>query len=113
MFEEMNSFRDVFISGSCEIVLKINNQVIERKTVTLDPDQSTTVSFTYTPQDEGSYSIDVNGLTGSLAASKEAGLGIPTEMIIIIVAAVVAVVVLAILFSRRKKPPEAYPPPPK
>jgi len=94
-------------SGTYEVTLKVNNQVVETKRGTLDSGQSTTVSFTYTPLNEGTFNIDVNGLTGSLTAGKEE---IPW---LIIVGAVVAVAVLAIVVMLlRRKPKEAMPPPP-
>jgi len=101
-------------SGTYEVTLKVNNQVVDTETGTLGPDESTTVSFTYTPTSEGTYSIDVNGLTGSLTASKEEGAGAAPEIPwLIIVGAVVAVAVLAIVvLLLRRKPKEAMPPPP-
>ncbi|MEM2088989.1 MAG: CARDB domain-containing protein [Thermoproteota archaeon] len=109
-------------SGSYTVTLKVNNQAVDTRTGTLSPDQSETVSFTYTPTSEGTYSIDVNGLTGSLTVSKEAGPGPTPEipwLIIIIVVVAVAVVIIAVIFLRRKPappptyaPPTAPPPPP-
>lgn len=58
-------------SGSYEAKLKGNDQLVDTRKVTLGPGESTTVNFTFTPGSEGSYIIDVNGLTGSLRASKE------------------------------------------
>lgn len=106
-------------SGSYEIVLKVNGEVIERKSVTLDPDQLVDVSFSFSPSSEGTYSIDVNGLTGNLAASKppeEEGPGAAVSGIpwsVLIAVPIIVVVVLVVLFLRRKpKPKEEYPPPP-
>jgi len=94
-------------SGMYEVTLKVNNQVVETKRGSLGSGQSTTVSFTYTPPNEGTFNIDVNGLTGSLTASKEE---IPW---LIIIGAVVAVAVLAIvMILLKRKPKEAMPPPP-
>ncbi|MGB9718253.1 MAG: CARDB domain-containing protein [Thermoproteota archaeon] len=106
-------------SGNYEVTLRVNNQVVDTKTGTLGPDQSTTVSFTYTPTSEGTYSIDVNGLTGSLTVSKEEGAAAAPEVPwLVIIGAVVAVVVvvLVVLLLRRKPkgeiPPIPPPPPP-
>ncbi|MEM3659342.1 MAG: CARDB domain-containing protein [Thermoproteota archaeon] len=102
-------------SGTYEVTLKINNQVVDTKTGTLSPDQSTTVSFTFTPTSEGTFSIDVNGLTGSLTVSKEEGaVAAPAIPWVIVIGAVVAVVVvvLVILLLRRKPKGEIRPLPP-
>ncbi|MEM2930396.1 MAG: CARDB domain-containing protein [Thermoproteota archaeon] len=102
-------------SGTYEVTLKVNNQVVDTETGTLSPDQSTTVSFTYTPTSEGTYNIDVNGLTGSLTVSKEEGAGAAPEIPwLVIIGAVVAVVVvvLMVLLLRRKPKGEITPPPP-
>ncbi|MBO3753547.1 MAG: hypothetical protein FGF53_01505 [Candidatus Brockarchaeota archaeon] len=106
-------------SGTYEVTLKINNQVVDTKTGTLSPDQSTTVSFSFTPTSEGTFSIDVNGLTGSLTVSKEEGaVAAPAIPWVIVIGAVVAVVVvvLVVLLLRRKPkgeiPPLPPPPPP-
>ncbi len=101
-------------SGTYEVTLKINNQVVDTKTGTLGPDQSTTVSFTFTPTGEGTYSINVNGLTGSLTVSKEEGAVAAPEIpwLMIIGAVVVVVVVVLVLLLLRRKPKAEFPPPP-
>lgn len=97
-------------SGSYEVVLKVNNQVVETKTGTLSPGQSTTVSFTYVPTSEGTYAIDVNGLAGSLTASREAMQEIPWLIIAGVLVAVVIIAIVVLLL--RRKPKEILPPPP-
>jgi len=101
-------------SGTYEVTLKVNNQVVETKRGTLDSGQSTTVSFAYTPTSEGTYNIDVNGLTGSLTASKEEGGGAaPETPWLMIIGAIVAVaVVVLVLLLLRRKPGAEFPPPP-
>jgi uncharacterized membrane protein len=64
------------LSGSHTIMLKIDDEDEDEKTVTLDPDESTTVSFEVSATEEGSYSVDVNGLSGSFEV-KKAQTGIP------------------------------------
>lgn len=73
------------ISGSHTIILKIDNEFEDEKTVTLNPDESTTVSFEVPATEEGSYSVDVNGLTGSYEVRKaQTGIpGFPIESIIL------------------------------
>ncbi|MEM3649015.1 MAG: CARDB domain-containing protein [Thermoproteota archaeon] len=100
-------------SGTYEVKLKVNNQVVDTKSVTLNPDQSTTVSFSFTPTSEGTYSIDVNGLTGSLIVSKEEAPSFPW-LIIIAIVIVAVIVIIAVVFLRRKPAPKPslQPPPP-
>lgn len=100
-------------SGTYEVRLKVNNQVVDTKSVTLNPGQSTTVSFAFTPTDEGTYSIDVNGLTGSLIVSKEEAPSFPW-LIIIVIVIVAVIVIIAVVFLRRKPAPKPslQPPPP-
>jgi peroxiredoxin len=94
-------------SGTYEVTLKVNNQVVDIKTGVLGSGQSTTVSFTYTPTSEGIYSIDVNGLAGSLTVNKEE----PPWLIIIAVMALI-IIVLLVMLLRRKPKAEVPPPPP-
>ena len=87
-------------SGSHTITLKVDGEVEDEKTVTLDPDESTTVSFEVSATEEGSYSVDVNGLTGSFEVRKaQTGIpGFPLESII----AGLAIVLLAQWLYHRK-----------
>jgi len=57
------------LSGSFDVVLKVNNVVTETKSVTLDGNSSTDVSFSLTQATPGSYTINVNGLTGVLTVN--------------------------------------------
>jgi hypothetical protein len=98
-------------SGTYEVTLKVNNQAVETKRGTLDSGQSTTVSFAYTPTSEGTYNIDVNGLTGSLTASKESGAASETPWLVMI-GAIVAVVLIVLVLLLRRKPKAEFPPPP-
>jgi hypothetical protein len=72
-------------AGSHTITLMINGEVEGEKTVTLDPDDSTSVSFEVSPSEEGVYSVDVNGLAGSFEVKKaQTGIpGFPLESIVI------------------------------
>jgi len=83
-------------SGSHTITLKVDGEVEDEKTVTLDPDGSTSVSFEVSSTEEGSYSVDVNGLTGSF---KVTGVipGFPVESMI----AGLAVATLVLWFRQR------------
>ena len=88
-------------SGSHTITLKVDGEVEGEKTVTLDPDESTSVSFEVSATEEGSYSVDVNGLTGSYEV-KKAQTGIPGFPIESIVAGLAIVLLAQRLIHRRR-----------
>ena len=58
-------------AGSFEAVLKINGEVEETKEIILDVGASQEVTFTVTRDISGSYSIDVNGLSGFLTVKEK------------------------------------------
>jgi len=87
-------------SGSHTITLKIDGEFEGEKTVTLDPDESTTVSFEVSATEEGSYSVDVNGLTGSYEV-KKAQTGIPGFPIEAIIAGLTIVLLAQWLYQRK------------
>ncbi|MEM3648172.1 MAG: CARDB domain-containing protein, partial [Thermoproteota archaeon] len=92
--------------GSYVLTLKVNGLVVDTRTVKLNPGQSTSVSFSYTPEKEGRYSIEVNGLTGSLTVSEEESEGktpsLVPETILLAMGVVVITMALVGLFFRRK-----------
>ena len=57
-------------AGPYTVVLKLNDEAVDRKTITLSAGESQTLTFTVTKDAAGTYTIDVNGLTGSLVVSK-------------------------------------------
>ncbi len=81
------------LSGSHTIMLKIDDEDEDEKTVTLDPDESTTVSFEVSATEEGIHSVDVNGLSGSYDVEKaQTGIsGFPLESIVIGILLVMAI----------------------
>ena len=97
-------------SGTYNIALKVNGNAEDSKQVTLNPGESTTVTFKYTPSQEGTYTIDVNELTGNLVVNPPPAGGLPIGMIAaggIGAAAVIG----AILFLKMRKPKEKVPEP--
>ncbi len=52
-------------SGSYGVAMKINDAVDGEKTVTLDPDESETVSFEVTATEKGTFTVQVNDMGGS------------------------------------------------
>ena len=71
-------------AGSHTVTLKVDGEVEDEKTVTLDPDDTTTVSFEVSATEEGSHSVDVSGLTGSYEVRRaQTGIpGFPVESIL-------------------------------
>jgi hypothetical protein len=63
-------------SGFHTITLKIDGRVEDEETLALNPDEVTTVSFEVSADQEGTYAVDVNNLTGSFTVEK-AQTGIP------------------------------------
>jgi len=57
------------ISGTYDIVLKINNAVAETKTLTMDGHTSQEVSFTVSPDAAGTYTISIDALSGELTVA--------------------------------------------
>ena len=60
------------IAGSYKVTLKINGVVEATKEVTVGAGDSETVTFTTSRDVAGSYSVDVNGLTGSFTVKEKA-----------------------------------------
>ncbi len=56
-------------SGSYNVILKINDEVVATKEVTLDVNASEEVTFTIDKQEAGGYKVEVNGLVVSLSWS--------------------------------------------
>ncbi len=52
------------VSGSYEVVLKINGVKVDATTVTMGGGSSTTVKFNVARNTAGTYAVDINGLTG-------------------------------------------------
>jgi uncharacterized membrane protein len=87
-------------AGSHTVVLKINGVTEATKTVTLESEESTTVSFQVTRDQLGSYNIELDGLTDTFTV-REASL-IPLEYVGLAVVLAVACVGLVLLVRRRK-----------
>jgi len=89
------------ISGVYQVVLTINGAFEDEKTVTIGPDETTSVSLEVTAGEAGEYSVDVNGLSGSFNVEKaQTGIpGFPFESIVI--SMVLAVLVLRLIQRQR------------
>lgn len=92
--------------GSYTIELKIADEFVDNKTVTLEGGGSTTVSFTVI-KEAGSYDVDVGGQTGTLVVKAIPGEGAPPAEgipIVYVVAGVVAIVAaIGLVFMLRKR----------
>jgi hypothetical protein len=53
------------MSGSYTVTLKIDGGAEDQRSVTLGPDESTTISFDAPTSERGTYSVEIEGLTGS------------------------------------------------
>jgi dienelactone hydrolase len=84
------------MAGSYTVILKINEEVEDEKTVTVAPNESTTISFDAPTSEKGTYSVDIEGLTGSYEV--EGGIpGFPVASLIIGLA-----VAMLVLWARQR-----------
>jgi len=102
------------VPSLCSVELRIDGNLAGLQKQIIDPGQSRRIYFSFVPEKEGIYNINVNGLTGSLEAVKEAekpeASPINLALILIIIAIILALSILFLLpYRRRRLPP---PPPP-
>jgi len=68
-------------SGTHTVALKVDGEVEDEKTVTLNPDETKTVSFEVLASQLGTFSVEIDGLSGSYTVSepekKKPGIVIP------------------------------------
>ena len=84
--------------GTYDVVLKLNGQTVDTKTVTIAAGQSKQVSFTKSGLDYGQYDVEVAGLTGEFTASRT----IAWWLIILIIVAV-GLIIWGIIWGRRRR----------
>jgi hypothetical protein len=98
----------------CSIELRIDGNIAGAHKQIIDPGQSRRIYFSFIPEREGIYNINVNGLTGSLEAVKEAekpgAQSMNLALILIIIAIILTLPILFLLSYRRRRLP--LPPPP-
>jgi hypothetical protein len=92
---------DSIVPGTYNVVLKIGGTEIDSKNVNLEGGVSETVSFTVTREESGTYSIEIDGLSGNFRVSAPAGTNWPLIGGIIGGVIVIATAVAAFLRSRR------------
>lgn len=86
--------------GSYELALEINGVVGASKKITLDIGDIEEVAFTISKDVAGTYSVAVEGLTGSFKVEEKSALA--PSLIVGIIAAVVVVAVLVFFLVRRR-----------
>jgi hypothetical protein len=92
------------LSGSYEVTLKIDNVVVETKTVTLAGGATQTVTFTTTKDVAGTYTVNINGLSGTFTVKAvEVPAGIAWWVWVIVGVVVVIVVWLVYLLWWRRR----------
>lgn len=96
-------------AGSCTVTLKINGEEEATKEITLNVGASEEVTFTTAKDVAGSYSVDVNGLSGSFIVKEKSALPPPGvkppinwPVLSGIIAGVVIVGLLIFLMVRRR-----------
>jgi hypothetical protein len=93
-------------AGNYEVVLKINGQLEQTKTVGVGPQGTQPVKFTITKAQPGTYTIDVGGQTGNftvISTDRSAGTFSNSWLIVImIIAAVIVVTVVVLRFRLRR-----------
>ncbi|MFZ7136926.1 MAG: Ig-like domain-containing protein [archaeon] len=81
-------------TGSYTVEFKVDGLVEDTQTVTLDPDQSTNVQFTTSKTEEGTYTVDVDGLTGTFTVKAPSEVSPLPIVVVVIVVGVAAVLIL-------------------
>jgi hypothetical protein len=84
--------------GTYDVVLKLNGQTIDTKTVTVGAGQSRQVSFTESGLGYGQYEVDVAGLTGEFTASRTVA-----WWLIILIIAGMGLIIWGIVWRRRRR----------
>ena len=57
-------------SGTHTVTLKIDGEVEDEKTVTVNPDETETVSFEVSASELGTFSVEIDGLSGSYTVTE-------------------------------------------
>ena len=78
--------------------LKLNGQIVDTKTVTLDPGQSKQVKFTPSGLDDGQYDVEVAGLSDEFTTSRTI-----TWWLIIVIIAAIGLIIWGVVWGRRRR----------
>ena len=92
-------------SGTHTVTLKIEGEVEDEKTVTLNPEETKTVSFEVSASQLGTFSVEIDGLSGSYAVTekeKRPPEGIPGFIYVAIILGLVAGAFILWMLQRRR-----------
>ncbi|MDP2731384.1 MAG: CARDB domain-containing protein [Dehalococcoidales bacterium] len=92
------------LSGSYEVTLKINNEMVETKQVTLDGGRSQTVSFATSRDTAGTYSVNINSQSGSFTVTAAEVPSKPLAWWVWVIIGVVVVIAGSLVYFRWLKP---------
>jgi hypothetical protein len=84
--------------GNYNVVLKLNGQTVDTKTVTIGAGQSKQVSFTRSGLDYGQYDVEVAGLTGEFTTSRTI-----TWWLIILIIVAIGLIIWGLVWGRRRR----------
>jgi hypothetical protein len=84
--------------GTYNVMLKLNGQTVDSKTVTIGAGQSKQVSFTRSGLDYGQYDVNVAGLTGEFTALRTI-----TWWLIILLIVAIGLIIWGVVWRRRRK----------
>jgi hypothetical protein len=83
--------------GSYDVMLKLNGQTVDTRTVTIAAGEGKQVSFTQSGLEYGEYDVEVAGLTGEFTASRT----VAWWLIILIIVAI-GLIIWGIVWRRRR-----------
>jgi hypothetical protein len=93
-----NVINDGWQAGTFPVVLKLNGETVETRTVTLGAGQSQPVSFTVPGLDYGQYEVEVAGLSGEFTTLRTI-----TWWLIIVIIAAIGLIIWGVVWSRRRR----------
>lgn len=68
------------LSGTTQITLRVNGQTVETNDITLGGGLGQEVTFTFTPQNPGTYALEVNGNTATLTVTDHFSTSRPAKL---------------------------------
>ncbi|MBA7505060.1 hypothetical protein ES706_03723 [subsurface metagenome] len=86
--------------GGYTVELKIEGEVVDSETVTLDPGEAKRASFTVYREAEGTYVVQVDGLAGSFEVVAPPA-GVPSLLVGVIIAVIATI--CGVLYWRRRR----------
>ena len=89
--------------GSYNLTLKVNGSTEDEKTIVLAGGESRIVEFKVTINSAGTYSIEINGLTGTLKVKEAPVQSIENFLLYIAITILAIIIIVAIVISKRKK----------